>query len=535
MRLLSPATPAQQAVLDLPYYRAAHSAVHLSLAAEDRGVKLAGESVTSYGLAGRLYLSQSGWLLLSVPNALGRGAFDALDEHGAQLPTRDTDDPAAVFNAHITVMSPADIAQLGGPDKITERGHMFRYTLGPVKEITPTTWNGVSRCWAIECYSPELKALRKSYGLSPLPGSQGDHEFHITFAIRRKKVLQPGEVSKAAGADWDEKLIKLQKRRGERCQHCEALFEKSEDGYCNSCGHDFDTGKVPEQGLYHEGTKAASGDMLAFKAWKATGLSDEEADRKAGESLELPDPKVTPRIKSKKVIEQDVETCPHCNQEIGEKEIYVDDDGYEHHRGCDQGPIGRLGEGMRKWIREARGLDKGAGLREDIDAAAAQCEEPKSEEQARAGNYRHGHCTLHGMPITIETGKGMTRKGTDKNGKPWSITMAHHYGYIKRTESEADGDHIDVFIGPDPESEIVFVVDQEIDGKFDEHKCMLGFTSKEAAKAGYLACYDDGWKGCGSITSLTIPQFKAWCKDGNTGKPLAGQKLTHKQAALDAA
>lgn len=34
--------------------------------------------------------------------------------------------------------------------------------------------------------------------------------------------------------------------------------------------------------------KAANGDMLAFKAWKATGLSNEEADRKAGESLALP-------------------------------------------------------------------------------------------------------------------------------------------------------------------------------------------------------------------------------------------------------
>lgn len=36
------------------------------------------------------------------------------------------------------------------------------------------------------------------------------------------------------------------------------------------------------------GEKQASGDMRAFKAWKATGLSNEEADRKAGESLALP-------------------------------------------------------------------------------------------------------------------------------------------------------------------------------------------------------------------------------------------------------
>jgi len=41
--------------------------------------------------------------------------------------------------------------------------------------------------------------------------------------------------------------------KGENCAHCNASMEKSEDGYCNSCGHDYDTGKVPKKGLYHEG------------------------------------------------------------------------------------------------------------------------------------------------------------------------------------------------------------------------------------------------------------------------------------------
>jgi hypothetical protein len=449
MGLITPATSLQQAVIDRSFYQAAHTAVHLYLAGGQ--VKQA-DSVTSYSLKGRLYLSQSGWLLMSVPNALGRGAFDALQEQGVELPTRDTDDPDAVFNAHVSVMNPDEVAKLGGPAKITERGHMMRYTLGPVKEITPGNWNGVSRVWAIEVNSPELKNLRKSYGLTPLPGPTGDWAFHITFAIRRRRVLQPGSVSKAA----------------------------------------FD--------------KQANGDMLAFKAWKATGLSDEEADRKAGESLELPKTKtITPVVRNKRIKEEEFEVCPHCNEEIGEKAYYVDEDGYEYHRGCvDKGPIGQL-----KWAMTAT----------EIDAAAAACEEPKSKEQAQAGNYRHGHCTLHGMPITIETGRGMTRKGTDKDGKDWEITMAHHYGYIKRTESEADGDHIDVFIGPDVDSDTVFVVDQNVDGKFDEHKCMLGFKTEAAAKAGYLACYAKDWKGLAGVKEMTLDEFKEWCKSGDTSKP----------------
>jgi hypothetical protein len=52
--------------------------------------------------------------------------------------------------------------------------------------------------WAIQVASPELAALRKSYGLSPLPN--GDHQFHITVAVRRKNVLAPNEVAKVDGS-----------------------------------------------------------------------------------------------------------------------------------------------------------------------------------------------------------------------------------------------------------------------------------------------------------------------------------------------
>ena len=46
--------------------------------------------------------------------------------------------------------------------------------------------------------------------------------------------------------------------------------------------------------------------------------------------------------------------------------------------------------------------------------------------------------------------------GIGAGGKPWSVTMQHHYGYFKRSEG-SDGENIDCFIGPHPESEIVFV------------------------------------------------------------------------------
>ena len=157
--------------------------------------KAAAAPTTSYGMKGKLYLSKSGWLLLHVPNSLVRGAFDALNEPGVTLP-----DHEHGFNAHITVMRPEEIEELGGADKVTERGQEFSYTLGAVKSVNPATWQEMSRVWYIEVKSPELKKLRKTYGLTALP-NENKHEFHITIATRKKGVLGANVQSKAA-AVW---------------------------------------------------------------------------------------------------------------------------------------------------------------------------------------------------------------------------------------------------------------------------------------------------------------------------------------------
>lgn len=157
------------------------------------------QAATNYPLVGRLYVAKSGWLLLSVPNALVRGVFDAMSVPGAELPTAGVFNvpnvEADVLNAHISVMT-ADEVNTIGVDKINERGHMFAYRIGSMKEIDVKSGDGVSKVWAIHVTSPALSTLRKSYGLTPLPN--GDHDFHITVAVRRKKVLQDNDVRKAA-------------------------------------------------------------------------------------------------------------------------------------------------------------------------------------------------------------------------------------------------------------------------------------------------------------------------------------------------
>jgi hypothetical protein len=159
------------------------------------------------------------------------------------------------------------------------------------------------------------------------------------------------------------------------------------------------------------------------------------------------------------------------------------------------------------------------GRVERADGGAVN-QEP-TEAQKMVGNYRKQHISFQGLPISIENPKGSIRKGPG-----WQVRVPYDYGYIKRTQG-ADGDHVDVCIGPDATSDHVFVIDQQDHrtGSFDEHKCMLGYRSKPDAIEAYCKGFSDG-KGPArmkSIVRMTMPEFKVWLKHCDTKKPVRGQ------------
>lgn len=162
---------------------------------------------------------------------------------------------------------------------------------------------------------------------------------------------------------------------------------------------------------------------------------------------------------------------------------------------------------------------------EDVATAAAQTETSPTDGQLRAGNYKKGHIRIQGLDISIENAEGSVRESRHDK---WKAIMPCPYGYINGTK-DADGDSSDVFIGPNPASNRVFVIDQvNDDGTFDEHKCFVGYDDWGTAQNDYVKSYADaeratpgkGHHNIGGVKQWTMPEFKLWVYSDQTLEPI---------------
>nr|WP_319265278.1 LPD23 domain-containing protein [uncultured Draconibacterium sp.] len=181
-------------------------------------------------------------------------------------------------------------------------------------------------------------------------------------------------------------------------------------------------------------------------------------------------------------------------------------------------------------LREAYQRELASDIKFRIDEAAKETNTNPSDEQKHAGNYKMGHVRFDGFDISIENPKGSVRSGTNKKGEKWERQLPADYGYFRGTVGR-DKDHIDVFIGPKPENDRIYVIDQ-IDpetGNYDEAKVMLGFDNVSQARRTYLEAYETGWKGLGEITRTDKQGLKDWFKSEQTIKPFYNYAATSEQ------
>lgn len=123
-----------------------------------------------------------------------------------------------------------------------------------------------------------------------------------------------------------------------------------------------------------------------------------------------------------------------------------------------------------------------------------------------------------GITVHVENPAGTTRMGIDPDGHEWRIEMKYDYGFIYCVKG-ADGDALDVYLGPDQEAKTAYIVHQvdPSSGDYDEDKVMLGFESPEEAKKAYLKHYDSK-DFFGSMTEIPFSEFKQIVMNGDRKK-----------------
>lgn len=131
-----------------------------------------------------------------------------------------------------------------------------------------------------------------------------------------------------------------------------------------------------------------------------------------------------------------------------------------------------------------------------------------TEAQIRSGNYPKRVVRWRGLVIRVENEAGSVRCGRKPDGTPWETRLLYPYGYVAGTEG-VDGDEVDVFLGPNLDAPLVFVVHQRKVGdwrRYDEDKVMLGFETEDDARLAFLRNYDDD-RFLGPITAMSAEEF----------------------------
>ena len=288
----------------------------------------------------------------------------------------------------------------------------------------------------------------------------------------------------------------------------EGIREKveKEEGYAEGVGREIEETGEQARGL---GPKEKTGIHLRYDEKK------DQLEAETGKEIEREVPSERPTTTTGE--ERVTETAPGTERAVAEGEVP---------KAEQEGKIRKSVESVKRDDRR----EKREVLQVDL---------VPSEGQKETGNYRKAHIKRDGFDISLENPAGSQRSGTDKSGKKWSQKINHDYGYIRGTKgadafrTKGGTDQVDAFIKPNSkEGGTVYIVNQvdPSSGKFDEHKAMMGFGSKEEARRAYLSNYEKGWKGLGSIYEIPMDEFKEWVFTDETKYPYKG-KVEYKKPA----
>lgn len=149
------------------------------------------------------------------------------------------------------------------------------------------------------------------------------------------------------------------------------------------------------------------------------------------------------------------------------------------------------------------GTAAGVFLQRELESVNTWPRDPKERAPVALRSFA-------GLPVVVENPRGSVRHWVDHDGTAGATTMQWDYGYVHGMPGD-DGEDVDVYLGPDESAPNVYAVAQRRKSSgyrvHDEHKVMLGFASRDAAIAAYLAHRDDP-RAMGNVVEMDAAEFR---------------------------
>lgn len=137
------------------------------------------EKVIQYEQTGILKQKPNGYLYLEVSGNYVADALELIESPGKIVPPRHYSSKKGI-GAHISVMYENEQI-LNEIWEIKELGQTYTFQILELRTVILNKDNQVKKLWLIAVSSPELEALRMSYGMPPL---LKNHDFHITVGTQ---------------------------------------------------------------------------------------------------------------------------------------------------------------------------------------------------------------------------------------------------------------------------------------------------------------------------------------------------------------
>jgi len=131
-------------------------------------------------LKGVLKQTDEGFVYVKINNDIIHGLFPLIDEDGIEEPPYFG---KGEIGAHIYAISDEEIDE---DVEIKELGQEINFKLGSMCWTKPEGWKEMAKVFFVSVEIPELKEIRKRYGL-PVSYKGLGHDYHTTIAVKKAK------------------------------------------------------------------------------------------------------------------------------------------------------------------------------------------------------------------------------------------------------------------------------------------------------------------------------------------------------------